>query len=82
MLAAIPSRFSIDKPIISSSAAQPQPANGNAAVLSTTSGTAAIPSKRSREAPGLQPEVVACVAQGSRGTHVAGDAVVNGDMPR
>ncbi|DBB15645.1 TPA: hypothetical protein ACH3X3_003856 [Trebouxia sp. C0006] len=106
MLAAIPSRFSIEKSLSldssssskassrlmagahpvpniaaaipsmravpSSCAASPQPAYG----------MAAIPSRRSRDVPGLQPEVVALTnTPGSHGAHVT-EAMGNGDMPR
>ena len=106
MLAAIPSRFSIEKSLSldssssskassrlmagahpvpniaaaipsmravpSSCAASPQPAYG----------MAAIPSRRSRDVPGLQPEVVALTnTPGAHGAHVT-EAMGNGDMPR
>ena len=106
MLAAIPSRFSIQKSLSLDSSsssrassrlmagAHPVP-NVVAAVPSmravpTSSaaspqpvyGMSAIPSRRSRDVPGLQPEVVALThTPGAHGGHVT-EAMGNGDMPR
>ncbi|DBA98608.1 TPA: hypothetical protein ACH3X1_014400 [Trebouxia sp. C0004] len=56
----------------SSSAASPQPVYG----------MAAIPSRRSRDVPGLQPEAFALInAPGAHGGHVT-ESMGNGDMPR
>ncbi len=66
--AAIPSMRAVP----SSCAASPQPAYG----------MAAIPSRRSRDVPGLQPEVVALTnTPGAHEGHVT-EAMSNGDMPR
>ncbi len=106
MLAAIPSRFSIEKSLSldssSSSRAssrlmaggRPVP-NVAAAIPSMRAvpsscavspqpayGMAAIPSRRSRDVPGLQPEVVALTnTPGAHEGHVT-EAMGNGDMPR
>lgn len=97
MLAAIPSRFSIEKPLSSDSpsttavsSSSHGPARRNAVSRDSTvhpqpvAGTAAaIPSRRSRDVPGLQPEIVALTnAPGPPGNHVTAQAAGNGDMPR
>ena len=90
MLAEIPSRFSIQKSLSigssSSTASSSQtllgaghPARDSQPLL----GTAAIPSRRSRDVPGLQP-VTSVLRQpcGSPGGHVIPDPVASVEIPR
>ncbi|KAA6416653.1 MAG: hypothetical protein FRX49_13371 [Trebouxia sp. A1-2] len=106
MLAAIPSRFSIEKSLSLNSSsssratsrlmagARPVPdvtaaipsmravPNSCAASPQPAYGMAAIPSRRSRDVPGLQPEIVALTnALGAHGGHVT-EAMGTDDMPR
>ena len=90
MLAEIPSRFSIQKCLsigsASSSASSSQTPLGvghGALGPQCLPGTAAIPSRQSREAPGLQPATSALRQPcGPPGSHVTPDAGADGEMPR
>ena len=92
MLAEIPSRFSIQKSLsigsASSSASSLTPLGvGHGArdgsAPEAWMGTAAIPSRRSREAPGLQPAMSALRQPcGPPGGHVTQDAGTHSEIPR
>lgn len=90
MLAEIPSRFSIQKslsigsPSSNPSSSQTLGAGQSARDPQPILGPASIPSRRSRDVPGLQLATSAlrqpCESPG--GSHVIPDPVANGEMPR
>ena len=85
MLADIPSRFSIQKSLsIGSPSSSSAPSSlGIGADPQAFVGPAAIPSRRSRDVPGLQPGVTPLNhPQGPPASHVKADAASNGEMPR
>ena len=94
MLAAIPSRFSMEKSLSLDSPSQnapssPQAYSGATPIPSSiaahpqsVAGIAAIPSRRSRDVPGLQPDIVSLSAHAPHGCNVTADVAKNGDMPR
>lgn len=91
MLAAIPSRFNIEKSLSldsppSSRAFSSQRLPGAQLVPShgaAVPGMSAIPSRRSRDVPGLQPDAVPPMTNfGPHGDHVTPYAASNGEMPR
>lgn len=88
MLAEIPSRFSVQRSLSigSSTGSSSQTLLGaghTAREPQPLLGPAAIPSRRSRDAPGLQPAASALrPPRGSPGSHVIPDPVGNGEIPR
>lgn len=90
MLAEIPSRFSKQKSLsigssssTASSFQTPLGAGHTAREPQPLLGAAAIPSRRSRDVPGLQPATSALRQPcGPPGSHVTPDPVANGEIPR
>ena len=91
MLAAIPSRFNIEKSLSldspsSSRASSSRRFSGAQFVpshVAAVPGMSAIPSRRSRDVPGLQPDTVPLMTNaGPHGDHVTPHAAGNGEMPR